>query len=86
MPVDTIIPVTDDTHRCPYCDRPFATTERVDLHVGLEHYEDCTSAEADAFEAAYTAETEAIRLYRLKAVGLLVACYFGTLIVYALVT
>jgi hypothetical protein len=86
MPIETNVPGDADAHRCPYCDRPFTTRERVDLHVGLTHYDVCTDAEADAFETAYTDESESLRVFQLKAAGVLVLIYFGTLILYAVVT
>jgi len=85
MTVDTTLPEDADAHRCPYCSRPFADAARVDLHVGLEHYDVCDEDEAAAFEAAYTAEMDAIRRYRLKAAAAIVVLYFGFLMVYAFV-
>jgi len=86
MPIETTVPDDADAHRCPYCDRPFASRERVDLHVGLQHYEGCDDAQADAFEDAYTAENQSIRLFRLKAAAVVVLLYFGLLMVYSVVT
>ena len=73
------------THECDYCGRPFTSEELLALHRGHTHPEELSAAELAAFEAAYEAEEEAIRLFRLKAIGLLVALYFGFLIVYAVV-
>jgi hypothetical protein len=87
MNVETTVPDDDATvHECPYCSRPFATSARVDLHVGLEHYDVCSDPEVDAFETAYAAETEELRLYRLKAAAATVLLYFGMLMVYAVAT
>jgi hypothetical protein len=80
---ETAVPDDRTAHRCPYCDRPFAVEARVTLHVGLTHYDVCTDAEAEAFEDAYVAETDAIKRYRLKAAALLIVVYFGFLMVYA---
>ncbi|NHN42574.1 C2H2-type zinc finger protein [Halorubellus sp. JP-L1] len=77
------MPDDADAHRCPYCSRPFADPARVDLHVGLKHYDVCDDDEAAAFEDAYTGENEMIRLYRLKATAAIVLLYFGFLMVYA---
>jgi len=81
--VVTAVPADRTVHRCPYCDRPFATEDRVTLHVGLTHYDVCTDAEAEAFEDAYLAETGEIKRYRLKAAAVLILVYFGFLMVYA---
>jgi len=86
-PVATADPPDDDrTHDCPYCDRPFAREEYRTLHVGLDHPDDCTESEVEAFQAAYREESEELRLFRLKAVGALVVLYFGFLFTYSLVT
>jgi len=81
--VEAVVPEDRTAHRCPYCDRPFASEERVTLHVGLTHYDVCTDAEAEAFEEAYLAETDEIKRYRLKAAAVLILVYFGFLMVYA---
>jgi hypothetical protein len=81
--VESTVPGDRAAHRCPYCDRPFATEDRVTLHVGLTHYDVCSDAEAEAFEDAYVAETDAIKRYRLKAAAVLIVVYFGFLMVYA---
>ena len=70
---------------CAHCSRPFVRESHLALHRGLEHSEAMDSAEREAFEAARTAETEELRLFRLKAIFVLVCIYFGFLIVYALV-
>ena len=68
---------------CPYCDRRFAREAYRDLHLGQEHDERLDADERTAFEAASDAEAEAIRLFRLKALAVLVVVYFGFLVVYA---
>ena len=70
---------------CPYCDRRFAREEWLALHRGLEHGERVGETEREAFEAAYDAEAEGIRLFQLKALAVLVLVYFGFLLVYAFV-
>jgi hypothetical protein len=86
--VETRVPadVEEPVPRCPYCERAFTTRDRVDLHIGLAHYDVCDADEAAAFETAYDAETVAIREYRLKAIATVIALYFGTLMLYAVVT
>ena len=72
-----------ETFDCPYCDRRFAREEYRDLHRGQEHGSRLDDAEREAYEAAHDAETEQIRLFRLKALAVLVLVYFGFLLVYA---
>lgn len=74
-----------ETFDCPYCDRRFAREVWRDLHLGLEHESRLAPAEREAYETAYDAEAEEIRLFRLKALALLVLVYFGFLLVYAFV-
>lgn len=75
----------EDAPRCPHCDAPFHTERLRDLHVGYEHDVE-SEAEREAFEAAYRAETDDIRRFRLKVIGALVLLYFGLLFVYVGVT
>jgi len=79
------VPTDEQTHDCPYCDRPFAREEWRDLHLGLEHPERLDEEEVAAFRSAYDEEAASIRRFRLRALGALVAIYFGLLMVYALV-
>ncbi|MEF8841010.1 MAG: C2H2-type zinc finger protein [Haloarculaceae archaeon] len=72
-----------ETFDCPYCDRPFAREAYRDLHLGQEHEERLDAGERDAYEAAHDAEAEEIRMFRLKALAVLVLVYFGFLVVYA---
>lgn len=70
---------------CPYCDRRFTRADWLALHEGLAHEEQLDGVERDAVAAAREAEREALRLFRLKALGALVLLYFGFLVLYALV-
>lgn len=72
-----------ETFDCPYCDRRFAREAYRDLHRGQEHGERLDEAERAAYEAAHDAEAEEIRMFRLKALAVLVVVYFGFLMVYA---
>jgi hypothetical protein len=74
---------TGETFDCPYCDRRFAREAYRDLHLGQEHGARLDAGEREAYEAAHDAEAEAIRLFRLKALAVLVLVYFGFLMVYA---
>jgi CRISPR/Cas system-associated protein Cas10 (large subunit of type III CRISPR-Cas system) len=68
---------------CSYCGRRFAREAYRDLHLGQEHEERLDDTEREAYEAAHDAEAEEIRLFRLKALAVLVLVYFGFLVVYA---
>jgi hypothetical protein len=70
---------------CDRCGRPFASQWLLVLHRGQAHATDLTREERAAFETAYDDEQEAIRRFRLKALGSLVAIYFGFLMIYAVV-
>ena len=74
----------DATHvDCGYCGAPFADEELLALHHGLAHEDRLTDAEREAFESAYTDEDEDLKLFRLKAVAVLVALYFVLLMAYS---
>lgn len=83
---DTSVPDGDSPVRCERCGRPLPEADLLALHRGLDHYGDLTETEREAFEEAYAAETETLRLFRLKAIGALVLLYFGFLVLYAVVT
>jgi hypothetical protein len=83
------IAVPDDATpagRCPYCDRPFPTADRLALHEGQAHPDRLTAAEQAAVARAEAAEAEALGRLRLKAAMALVLVYFGLLFLYAIVT
>ena len=84
--VATEVPPDETTHDCPYCGRPFSEAEYRTLHVGLDHHDECTEAEVEAFQDAYRDESEEIRLFRLKTIAALVLLYFGFLFTYSIVT
>ena len=89
-PVETRADHPDDgsgePYTCGYCGRPFAREEWLTLHRGVDHEGAMSDAEREAFRAAYEAEEEDIRMFRLQAIGVLVLIYFLFLIVYGLVT
>lgn len=72
---------TDAT--CPYCDRRFARDDYRDLHLGVDHEDLLTDAERERYEVALAEEEEQLRLFRYKALGLLVLVYFGFLMLFA---
>lgn len=73
----------DDAAVCAYCGRPFVREDHLALHRGLDHSTVLTDAERDAFETARAEEGETLRLFRLKAIFVLVLLYFGFLMAYA---
>ena len=75
----------DDAPRCSYCGEAFPTERLRALHRGLEHYDSLDDDERDAFEDAYHDESEDLRSFRLRALAVLVALYFGFLMTYAVV-
>jgi hypothetical protein len=84
--VETAVPDGAPTHRCDYCERPFARESYLTLHHGLAHDGVLTDEEREAFEAAYAEEQASLRRFRIVALGLLVLLYFGFLFVFAVVT
>ena len=77
------VPPDADPLRCEYCAVPFVEETSLALHRGLEHESRLTETQQAAFEAAYDAEREEIRLFRLKALAALVVLYFGLLMTYS---
>jgi len=77
------VPREDDALVCEYCGAPFAVEEFRALHWGLEHPDSLTDDQRTAAEAALEDETEELRLFRLKALGVLVLLYFGLMMAYA---
>lgn len=72
-----------DRHDCPYCSQVFARADYRDLHLGVGHEERLTAEQRDAYETALTEEERELRLFRYKALGLLVVVYFSFIILYA---
>lgn len=79
------VPAGGEAHVCRYCGAREPDAELLALHRGLTHYDRLDEAERAAYEAAYRAEQERIRRFRLVALGSLVALYFGSLMLYAVV-
>ncbi len=83
---ETHVPSGEPAYDCGYCGQPFAREEYLVLHRGLEHGDELSEDEVAAFHDAYEEETEELRLFRLKALALLVLLYFGFLFTYSVVT
>lgn len=77
--LDIEVPEEESPEVCHYCDRPFSNETYRVLHEGVGHFDQLDDAARRSFAEAYEAEQEAIRLFRLKALGALVAIYFGFL-------
>lgn len=86
MDHDTHVPASAATHVCERCGQPFADEEYLALHRGLDHPDDLSPGEREAFESAHESEVADLRRFRLLALGALVALYFGFLMTYAVVT
>lgn len=83
QPDGYLVPDDADPERCPHCGAPFTEADLLALHLGIAHDGDLTDDERARFEDAHDTETEEIRLFRLKALGLLVLLYFGLLIAFS---
>ena len=75
-----------DAVECTRCGAAFPSERLRDLHRGLEHYDRLDDDEREAYEAAYLAENDDLRSFRLRALAVLVMLYFGFLMLYAVVT
>lgn len=75
----------EDAAVCAYCGRPFVHEAHLALHRGLDHREAIDDAEREAFEEAHADENESIRLFRLKAIFVLVIVYFVFVMAYMLI-
>mgnify|MGYP006280736631 FL=1 len=67
----TAFAVDDDAERCPYCGRPFATDHLLTLHLGEEHAESMTEAEAERYAAADDQESDDLFIFHIKVLAVL---------------
>ena len=87
------VPPGAPVHECGICGAPFPSREARTLHRGLVHGGEAEDGATPAgagvtgadFDAARDREETALRRFRLKALGVVVALYFVLLMVYALV-
>jgi len=84
--VETRVPSDESPAECPYCRRPLESDELLALHKGLDHWERLGDDERERFRETYAEESESLRVFRLKLLGLLVVVYFAFLFVYSYVT
>jgi hypothetical protein len=68
---------------CDRCGRPFPAERSLALHRAYDHPDGLTDAEREAAEAAYAVESDDLRRFRLLALAVVVALYFGFLFAYA---
>ncbi|WP_158057399.1 hypothetical protein [Halorussus halophilus] len=80
---DTDVPADETPSSCPYCQRPLGSEELVALHKGLDHWERLDDEERETFYDAYEDESEDLRTFRLKMLGILMLVYFGFLFTYS---
>jgi hypothetical protein len=80
------VPLDASPIECPHCSRPFVDERQRDLHVGLQHGDAADDEQRTAFGDAIDAERGDLRLFRLKALAVLVLLYFGLLFTYSIVT
>ena len=69
---------------CSRCARPFVHEEWLELHRGVVHEDDLTTEEREAFTDAYETEEDELRLFRLKALIVLIIIYFGFIMTYSI--
>jgi hypothetical protein len=77
------VPDDETPSVCPDCGRPLPDERLLALHRGLDHYDSLDDDEREAFEAAYRDERDDLRVFRLKALLVLVVLYFAFLFAYA---
>ena len=82
---DYHVPSGESAYECAYCGCPFRNEEYLVLHRGLQHGDELTEGEVEEFYDTYEEETEELKHFRLKALGVLVLLYFGFLFIYAIV-
>lgn len=79
------VPPDAPAHECPYCEVVLPEQELLELHVGVEHEDDATDAELEAFEDTFERESNQVFIYHLKVIVLVVAIYFIFLFTYSAV-
>ena len=80
---ETVVPPGEaPPARCPYCDRPFRTEHRRDLHLGDAHADGLSPAERERHEAAREAEADELFGYHAKVVMTLGGLYSVLVILY----
>lgn len=79
------VPADSETFDCPYCERPFASDQQRNLHLGEVHDAAIDDVERDEFAAANDDERDQLWLYHFKAVVILLVIYMLTGLAYLIV-
>lgn len=79
------VPGSEPAHRCPYCDRPFASRRLWALHLGERHPDACTDAERAAVADATDEELDELFVFHIKVVAALTLLYAVLVLVYMVV-
>lgn len=79
------VPPDAPAHECPYCEAVLPERDLFELHVGVEHENEATDAELEAFEDTFEQESNQVFIYHLKVIVLVVAIYFIFLFTYSAV-
>ena len=79
------VPAGAPAHECPYCEAVLPEVDLLELHVGVEHEDEATEAELEAFEDTFEQESNQVFIYHLKVISLVVAIYFVFLFTYSAV-
>jgi hypothetical protein len=75
-----------DTERfsCETCGQEFYTSELFILHRGVRHPATLDKVEQEQYREAYANEQSAIQTFRLRALAVMIALYFGVLFLYVI--
>lgn len=79
------VPSDAPRHECPYCEAVLPEQELLDLHLGVEHENEASDAELEAFEETFEQESNQVFIYHLKVISLVVTIYFIFLFTYSAV-
>ena len=77
------VPADAPSYDCPYCDAALPEEDLLDLHIGVEHEDEATEAELEAFEETFERESNQVFIYHLKVISLVVGIYFIFLFTYS---
>ncbi|KAB1191195.1 MULTISPECIES: DNA-binding protein [Haloferax] len=80
----TDIDAKQDRHVCERCGEAYPAERLLVLHRGVRHPDDLDAGEVEAYREAYYEEERELKSFRIRALGVLVALYFGFLILFIL--
>jgi len=81
----TRVPDGEEPVVCPYCDRPFPTSQLRDLHMGETHKPDLNEVDRKTYEDARDEEGDDLFLFHLKVIGGIMAIYAAMVVLYIVV-